>query len=189
VECAVDVLCDSGYGAASLDAIARGAGVSRGVITYHFADRDELMAEVVRDAYAKGLDSVGPPVKGATTMRGALLAFIGASVEFYAAYPRTIVALTEIVTNARRERVDSPAHRDLDTSESRDVEAILTAGQDNGEFRSFDVELMAMSVRRALQGEPVHVVDGGDVLACQRELEELFDRATRAGDPDPRTTS
>lgn len=178
VECAIDVLVESGYAQASLVAIAKRAGVSRGVITYHFADRDELMAEVVRDAYAKGLDQVGPPVKGAASPRLALLAFIGASVEFYAAYPRHVVAMTEILTTARRERTTPSPTRDLEAGEQDGLEAILWAGQRAGQFRAFVVPLMATAVRQALKGAAQHVVHGGDVNECRTELETLFDLAT-----------
>jgi TetR/AcrR family fatty acid metabolism transcriptional regulator len=49
LRCAIEAIAESGYGRASLAEIARRAGVSKGVVSYYFASKDELLAQVVAD--------------------------------------------------------------------------------------------------------------------------------------------
>ena len=74
-------IATGGLEAASTVRIARRAGVSRGVLTQHFTDREDLIDAVVAEVYELGRDLVGPPVEAAATPRAAVLAFAGASVD------------------------------------------------------------------------------------------------------------
>ncbi|WEL93058.1 helix-turn-helix domain containing protein, partial [Tsukamurella tyrosinosolvens] len=47
IAAAAEVLADEGYGRATLARIARQAGISKGVISYHFDGKDDLMRQVV----------------------------------------------------------------------------------------------------------------------------------------------
>src|SRR5579885_966269 len=49
VECAIDAIAALGYPRASLAQIARRARISKGVISYYFADKDELIRQVVHE--------------------------------------------------------------------------------------------------------------------------------------------
>jgi AcrR family transcriptional regulator len=52
VGCAADVIAQAGYAQATMAEIARQAGVAKSVISYHFADKNELMQELIRTAVA-----------------------------------------------------------------------------------------------------------------------------------------
>ncbi len=47
IECAINAIAELGYGRASLAEIAKRAGISKGVISYHFAGKSELMQQVI----------------------------------------------------------------------------------------------------------------------------------------------
>src|SRR5690348_3623387 len=51
VASAIEVIAELGFARASLAQIARHAGISKGVISYHFGSKDELMVEVVTRVY------------------------------------------------------------------------------------------------------------------------------------------
>ena len=51
VAAAVEVIAEVGYAKASLAAIAVRAGISKGVISYHFSGKDELMVTIVETIY------------------------------------------------------------------------------------------------------------------------------------------
>ena len=51
---AIDTIAELGYGQASLARIAGRAGISKGVIGYHFAGKDDLMREVVAEVSDAG---------------------------------------------------------------------------------------------------------------------------------------
>jgi AcrR family transcriptional regulator len=103
VDAAIDVLARDGYAAASTVRIARAAGVSRGVLTYHFRDRADLIAEVVRTVYTLAGAEPGPRVVRAGSSRASLLAFVGGSVAFYAAHPRHLAALSAVFSAQERD--------------------------------------------------------------------------------------
>ena len=176
---AIDVLAEVGHEAASTVRIARSAGVSRGVLTYHFRDRDELIAEVVAEVYRLGQAEVGPLVSGADSARGALLGFIGGSVDFYAAHPRHMAALRTIFAAGTPVRADAAQHaREMD-----DVAELLRTGIAAGEFRDFDATIMAATIRAALDSAGALVMADGSTESVTRlraELVRTFDAATRA---------
>ncbi|WP_338106680.1 TetR/AcrR family transcriptional regulator [Psychrobacillus psychrodurans] len=43
VECAIETIAEIGYAQASLGQIAKRAKISKGVISYHFANKEELL--------------------------------------------------------------------------------------------------------------------------------------------------
>ena len=50
VTAAVDILAEDGFKAASLARIAQRAGISKGLILYHFSSKEELFGEAVHRA-------------------------------------------------------------------------------------------------------------------------------------------
>jgi AcrR family transcriptional regulator len=178
VAAAIDLLAESGHERASTVRIARRAGVSRGVLTYHFRDRAELIAAVVDTVYRLAQAEVAPRVTGATSARAALLAFIGSSVEFYGAHPRHMAALTAICAAAAPARSGARQHvREMD-----DVGELLRTGIRDGEFRDFDAGIMAAVIRAALDGAVALVMADGSaesVALLRAELVRTFDAATR----------
>ncbi|GAB3816528.1 TetR/AcrR family transcriptional regulator [Kribbella italica] len=179
VEAAIETLAAVGYGKASTVLIAQRAGVSRGVLTYHFRDRDDLIAEVVATVYALGVREVGPQTFGASSPRAALLGFAAGSVEFYAAYPTHIAALTEIFNAGRH--TDAPARptRSEHNREMADVQDLLVAGQRDGQFRDFDAEQMASIIRAVLDVAAVQLTKGGSVEVVRHETVRAVDALTR----------
>ncbi len=183
VRCATEVLAEVGYARASLVRIARRAGVSRGVITYHFADRDELIDAVVAEVYAAGFAVLRPKIDAEPTAAGAVRAFIVGSADFYRTHPTHIAALHEIITNARADD-GTPRHAGQGRAEEQelsDIGALLARGQRDGEFRDFSPRVMARTIRHALNGllQEMRTTPDLDPAADAEELADLFDRATR----------
>jgi AcrR family transcriptional regulator len=58
----VRCVVEEGYAAASARHIAERAGVTWGVIQYHFGDREALMMAVVDEGYAYLMDALGAPL-------------------------------------------------------------------------------------------------------------------------------
>ncbi|OZC51554.1 TetR family transcriptional regulator [Rhodococcoides fascians A21d2] len=177
IECAVDVIAEAGVEKASFVRIAERAGISRGVISYHFGSREELLDGVVRLVYALGEAEVGPLVRAAGSSREALLQFISGSVAFYGAYPRHMKALSAIfaAVPVRGERAEHGA-------EMLEVHALLEEGQRSGEFRRFDTRIMVMTIRAALDAAVWRVGAGDDAEVLADELRRTFDAATRSDD-------
>lgn len=178
-----EVLAEFGYAHTTLARVARAAGISKGVISYHFSGKDELLEQVVISVYTAGAEYIQPRVVTATSAAEMLRAYLRSNIEFLRDHHTDIVALTEVVLNLRR-----PDGRLRFVGEAEEVEpmlaplqAIFQQGQADGEFRSFDTRTMAWTVRNLIDGinQRRAVEPDLDFEACTAEMVTLFDLATR----------
>jgi TetR/AcrR family transcriptional regulator, fatty acid metabolism regulator protein len=182
VQCAADVIAESGYGKATMAEIAKRAGIAKSVISYHFDDKNDLMRELVQTAVAKYAQILEPRMAAEPSAPGKIRAFLAGSGEFMTAHRNMNLAILEIGFNA----LDA-AVRPLLASMSMDLhlaalEQILLEGQASGELREFDVHVVAELLRSAVfhtmtmaqRADP-----GVDLAAYARELGTVFDLATR----------
>lgn len=149
IDAAITVLSREGYGAASLQRIADEAKISKGLISYHFDGRDDLMRRVLYAVFERqsravtgGLDfSLSPPEL--------LRAVVRRSAEVGLARSDERRAATEVVANLRGEGGLTFAERD---QAYVGFEHMYRMGQASGDFRQFDVRTMAVVHSAAIDG-------------------------------------
>lgn len=56
----IDAIVELGFARVSVAEVARRAGVSKGVVTYHFAAKDDLIRAVIADVLASMTEYVEP---------------------------------------------------------------------------------------------------------------------------------
>src|SRR5262245_48868101 len=144
VESAIDTIAELGYAGASFARIARRAGLSSTrLISYHFAEKDDLMREVLHTVVARFTDYVRPRAEGEDSPRRRLIAALEANVDFIAGHRRDVVTLHEIERNYRtadgRPVLQQQAEDDLQT-----IASWLREGQRQGELREFDPDAVAV---------------------------------------------
>src|SRR5579875_2922836 len=83
--CAIDAIVDLGFQGMSVGEVARRAGVSKGVVTYHFAAKDELVYEIVAQIFDSITEFLESRV-GRTTPEMFVADYISAWVEYYRAH-------------------------------------------------------------------------------------------------------
>ncbi|MET0134401.1 MAG: TetR/AcrR family transcriptional regulator [Kibdelosporangium sp.] len=173
VECAIETIAEIGYAQASLHQIAERAGISKSVISYHFAGKDELIQQVIEDVSAAGAASMWPRVQAESTSAGMLRAYIQSHVDFMRTHPNHVAAVTEILTHYRSR---------VDDRNATPLEERLRQGQRDGEFRRFSARVMAWSIRAAIDevGRRFVANPALDLEECARELTVAFDLATHA---------
>lgn len=179
----IDAIAEVGYAQASFARIAERAGLSSTrLISYHFASKRELLGEVVRSGFTAGAQYVTPRIEAKETAPAMLAACLRANVEFIRDHGNQVTAINEIMANLRATEDTLPPSGGSRRDELvlRGIEAILSKGQAEGEFRDFDVRTMAWVIRGAIDGvAQQRAVDPGfDFDACIRELTDLFDHAT-----------
>ncbi|MEV7008548.1 TetR/AcrR family transcriptional regulator [Streptosporangium sp. NPDC051022] len=181
VASAVEVIADVGFVQASLARIAKHAGISKGVISYHFAGKDELMEEVVNRVYTAIADHVAARMEGVETATGLLRTHILSVAEHMRGHRAQLRALGEIFYNLRDS--EGKPRYGVDTNEEiyRSLERIYQLGQSTGEFRPFDIRVMAVTHSSAIDSmftywvaRPEHDLDAHAV-----ELADLFERAVK----------
>jgi hypothetical protein len=110
-----------------------------------------------------------------------LQAYITAVVDFIAAHGVQMQALLQIFLNFRPAAGGRSYDATTEQTVLREVENILRHGQDRGEFRQFDTQVMAVTIQRAVDGVPflLEIHPDADLGSYARELVTLFDLATR----------
>src|SRR5271154_647068 len=103
IDCAIDAIAELGFAQASLAQIAKRAGVSTSVILYYFTSKEELIGEVVAHVFAAADAFVRPRVVSEATARSALRALIESNVAFFAANPKSSLAVMNIGRDDRGE--------------------------------------------------------------------------------------
>lgn len=177
VAATIDVIAEQGFGRATFAAIAQHAGLSSTrLISYHFAGKDELVRGVVTHVFELIGRYMYERVSAAADAPGRLRAYIEGNVEFIATHRAEMKSLLEIVLSGALPA--DPAGPGDTTSH---VAEILREGQQAGQFRGFDPQVMAIAVQRSIESLPfvLETRPDLDTAAYARELVTLFERGTR----------
>ena len=179
VEAATETLAEVGYAHASLARIAARLGISKGVISYHFAGKDDLIAEIVSQVLQRAWAYIQPRIEAQTTGPEMLRAYIESHFEFMRDNPKQLSAVVEIV-RATIAGAKSPFTGDRDGAVHM-LAALLTRFQAAGDLRAdFDPNAMAIAIRAVIDAAPGRVADPAfDIDQYAREAVTIFDRATR----------
>ncbi len=207
VAATVEVIAEEGLAQASFARIAERAGLSSTrLISYHFANKDELIDAVVRAVLGAMAAFVGEridaaettaetptetptetatetpaetPAETATGVGNAtaiLRAYVEGNVAFIDSHRSHMQALVQIVLRS----AGLPPTATRPAAESP-LEGLLRHGQTTGEFRDFDVASVGSAIQRAIEGLPFMLVARPD-LDCDlyaAELVELYLRGVR----------
>jgi TetR/AcrR family transcriptional regulator, fatty acid metabolism regulator protein len=184
VDAAIEAIAELGYVNASLARIAKWAGTSKGVITYHFAGKEDLIQAVVAEVFGQGEAYMTPRILAAGHSGASMLrAYIESNLAYMSEHRNHLVAIVEIAVNAR----DDHGNRLFDDSVLdagvSGLEEILTHFQASGEFRAgFSPRAMAVTIRGAIDSMPPRLSRDPalDLESYGREMADIFDRATRA---------
>lgn len=181
IEATIQTIAKSGYVQTSLAEIAKAIGVSKGVISYHFANKDDLIAQVIATLQAKSSAYLQSQVDGHISATDKLRAFIEASFTFAQTHREHMVALIELLVS-----FGSPEERQRFYAGGYGLarsylEAILALGQQTGEFRAFSTTTLAALILSSVDGVIMqwvfdeHAINMDD---CQQELIVLFKEYT-----------
>jgi AcrR family transcriptional regulator len=179
VAAAIDTVAEVGYAKASLARIAVRLGISKGVISYHFAGKDDLIAEIISQVLQQARAYMEPRVEAQTTGPEMLRAYIESNLEFIRDNPNQLRAVVEIVratfagaTSPFRGNRDGAVHILAD---------MLTRFQAAGDFRpDFDPKTMAMAIRAVIDVAPARLADPEfDIDQYAHEAVTVFQLATR----------
>jgi AcrR family transcriptional regulator len=151
VDIAIQTIATQGFSQASLAEIAKKAGISKGVISYHFDGKEELVEEILRSLLRKPAEFVKERVSLAETAIEKLRAYIEANFEFMKMNRIGYVALVDLWgqrDGGGRNSLNADAYEP-----SRHYLAhILEEGQKAGEMRALSVLATASLIQGAIDG-------------------------------------
>jgi AcrR family transcriptional regulator len=151
VEAAAEVVAEAGYAHTSIARIAEKAGISKGVITYHFSSKDEILRLVVTEFFERGWRHMEPRIAEQETASGQVRAWIGSQLEFFGAHRTEFLAMSDIMANHRSDDGSYAYAHEL-SEEVDALAAILERGQRDGELRPLDPRGVANIILRCTDG-------------------------------------
>jgi AcrR family transcriptional regulator len=179
VETAIRTIARRGHSHASLAEIARDAGISKGVISYHFSGKDDLIEEILARLMREPAEFIKGRVAACDTALSKLHAYVRANFEFMKANRTGYVALVDLW-----ESRDSPGGRNQFNADAyepsrRYLGRILEAGQEQGEFRPLVEHTVASVIQAAIDGVMLQWVfdeQSVDLDACADEILGMISR-------------
>ena len=177
IAAAIETIATQGYERASFAQIAKRAGLSStGLISYHFTTRKNLDNEIVGAIFGRLAGHMGTAMANVPDPQAALVAYIEGLIGFMKIEPFALRAMAGIVMHGGFD-YDAGAEREATSG----ISEILQWGQAEGVFRAFDIQVMATTIQRALDGIPLaqSTTPDLDLDTYARELVELFTLATR----------
>jgi AcrR family transcriptional regulator len=178
ISAAILVIAELGYRGATFTNIAAQAGISPGLINYHFGSKDELLSAVMGSVNA-GLDqAMAEQASGAESYVEALEGMIIGFVRFCADHPAAMQAFRAIADGAEsgKARQLSEHSRAAGLAE---LESMFEEGQREGEYRTFATRPMAVALMAALAATPAELAHTEDAEEYGRELAAIFAHATQ----------
>jgi AcrR family transcriptional regulator len=146
----VEVLAAEGYENASLARIADAAGVSKGLVSHYFTDRDTLMEQVAISTVATLREAVAAQIDTTADVLQVITAAVHVAARIGRTHGMQIRAIEEIVHNLRdadgRPRLDLRAYEETYRAQER----LFARGQSEGTLRGFDTRVMAVTYQGAV---------------------------------------
>jgi AcrR family transcriptional regulator len=180
VDCAIDAVVELGLQGTSVAEVAARAGVSKGVVTYHFPAKDDLILAAVARIFDSITEALEARLSG-TSPETFVGEYINAWVDYYRTQTRYMLAIREIWSNFRDERGQHHFGPQAVAGELGVVQHVLEYGQDHSILGSFDPRVMAVSIKATLDAllDQLAADPDLDLETYGSELVTLFQRATR----------
>lgn len=156
LQAAIAMFSERGYQGATMEEIARRAGVAKGTPYLHFTDKAELFYAVFERWVKEAVAASATALAQATSARERLAALGTSAIDYMEAhrewYPLSLEVWAASGTPALRERF-AQALKNLYAGYRGVAEAIIRAGQHAGEFRAdIDGEALAALLTGAVDG-------------------------------------
>ncbi|WP_329790284.1 TetR/AcrR family transcriptional regulator [Lentzea sp. DG1S-22] len=182
VAATIATIAEIGYAKASFVQIAQRAGISPGLITYHFAKREELMKQVVLTVHDSMDRALTARTENADGYVSALRALVEGFVHYCAEHPAELVAIGQIAAAARDAEAARTWSEEQNARTLTELEDMFREGQQAGKLRQFSPRVMAVTVVAAMEAAPAELWarPDTDVSEYARELADLVERAVRA---------
>jgi AcrR family transcriptional regulator len=176
IDATVSVVASQGYQKASLAAIARQAGVSKGLLWHYFADGDDLMEQTARSTLVALREVVARDVDLSAEVPQIIRSAIRRAAALRDTHGPQLRALQEIVQNLRRP--DGSRRLGLhDYEETYALQAkLFQRGQDEGSLRRFDTHYMAVTYQGAVDTMLAYLDShpGADAGECAAAVADIL---------------
>lgn len=180
IDASIRLISEVGYANFSLGLLAKEVKVSKGVVNYHFPQKELLLSAVVEAFYAEAAAYMAAHMNTSGSSMDVLKSYIDANLRFVLTNPPKVLAVSDILVNSRQE--DGTPLFPNDGSIYQTLIEIFNYGQTvDHQFRQFDRLLMAQLVRSAIDSL-AHTLARGEYEDPEAAIQEViiaFEQATR----------
>jgi len=153
VEVAIETIASAGFMNTTLADIARRADISKGVISYHFENKDKLIDEVIRTLLRASYEFIHARVEATPdNVPEKLRAYIIASFDYIMLHPTRAAAQVDLWGSF----VSAEAKHDFNVTAydpcRRYLSALIAAGQERGEIRDMPPLILAALIQGIIDG-------------------------------------
>ncbi|MDH3590897.1 MAG: TetR/AcrR family transcriptional regulator, partial [Planctomycetota bacterium] len=173
VETAIGILASRGLEHLSLAEIAREAGCSKGVISYHFGGKARLMDAVLRRLLREPAAYVKTRVEAYGPAAERLAAYVEANFEFMKTHRNQYEALVDLWGSRMDDEGRNRFYTEAYQPSRRYLSHIFEDGRASGEFGNFPIETMSAVVQASIDGVMLQWVidpDSVDLDDCKHEI-------------------
>jgi AcrR family transcriptional regulator len=125
-------VAERGAAGSTFDQVAREAGVSRGLLHYHFGTKERLLAEVVRRDAEIRLEHLGRELAGARTVDDVIAVLLHSLEDLVERDPGFVALRFELFTSGRRKAEIAAEFAELQRATRDRVAALLREKQAEG---------------------------------------------------------
>ena len=179
IETAIQAIASRGFAHTTLADIAKMAGVSTGVITYHFKNKDDLLEQCIRTLFEAPNNFVTERVDMQRTYVEKLRVYIESNVEFMLKNRNHSIAMVQSFgfLNAEEEkfRITSRQHTKIRNYLIR----IVDGGKKHKEFRDVPSTTIAQLILASLEGIMIQWALSEKDVDLPLYAEQLVDMVTR----------
>jgi AcrR family transcriptional regulator len=175
IDATVVTLAELGYLRCSFVEITKRAGLSSTrLISYHFANRDELMAQVASRVLEQLGAAVQARVRAADCPAAAVRAYVEANLDYMNTHRAQMTALADLLFAGVLKVSPEQSSSGVET-----LTTIIDDGCRAGQFRDVDPNVAATIVQRSVEGAALLLRDDPtiDLAGHAAELLRFFDAA------------
>lgn len=178
VGCAIEVIAEKGFAQASLARIAERARVAKSVVLYHFANKNELVEQVLMAVSMASAAPLPERMAAAGGARDKLRVAIETIAEFVDGNRTYALAGLETWNQTRSLPGRARLAEDPAAAGVEDIRRLLTEGQACGELGEFDPHVVAVMFRQAVDAITLEAAidPTADLTAFAAQLAAMFDR-------------
>lgn len=176
MDTAIRTIAERGYAATSFAEIAREAGISKGVISYHFAGKGDLIQAILARLLKEPAEFIKPRVDAQSSCLEKLKAYVAANFELMRTHRNHYVALVDLWGSRDASSAHNPFDAQAYAPSRRYLTKILMQGQSTGELRGPVSPALASVIQAAIDGVMIQWVfdpNAVDLDEASKQISEM----------------
>ncbi|HOW30985.1 MAG TPA: TetR/AcrR family transcriptional regulator [Bacteroidales bacterium] len=175
VEAAVSEFLEKGYDGASMEAIAKRAGISKGGLYHHFRNKDEVLV-FANQVFMEPVEELMRQLSASATVAGGLELYILHYINHWVTHRKELEFYFLVMDKAFRDPNLLAAFGDYAGQMLEFLQGVYQAGIDAGEFANIDARKMAITFLSAVDGSLAYIMlnEAFEPVAVIEALQEIL---------------